>query len=274
MPRGTTFTQTDDSLSASLWQAVGKGGFARTRVSLAFQPIVDLATSQIVKTEALLRAKNGGQAAVPPMIAIAEAKKQGILADLTYLIFFEACRQTLIWQKMIGEPLGISVNVSILTFSEPRFAETVKRLIAEIGISPESVQIEITETDEPPKAFEQARKNAAELRTAGIKIVIDDFCTGFSAYYLRIDKCLTGIKIDRQFVGALPKADGQATIERYLAIADECNLRVTGEGIETSEQMTILQSLGCPLGQGYYFSRPGSAEEIGQKIRQGLISQN
>jgi EAL domain-containing protein (putative c-di-GMP-specific phosphodiesterase class I) len=244
---------------AELRTAIEEGQFV-----LHYQPIVDLATDRIAGFEALVRWRHPKRGLVPPMEFIPFAEVTGLIVPLGRLVTVAACRQLRALRDagIAGPEMTMSVNVSPRQAAEPGFAAEVGGILAEIGVEPSALVLEITESL-MLDASAASDGSLRQLRDMGVQLVIDDFGTGFSAleYFKRF--AVQGLKLDRSFIGGLGHSRvDTAIVTATLAFAQALGLSVTAEGIETIEQLDRLRALGCLQGQGYLFSPAVPAEDL------------
>jgi diguanylate cyclase (GGDEF)-like protein/excisionase family DNA binding protein len=239
-------------LDSELREALQRGQF-----SLSYQPIVGFPTGRIVGAEALLR-WNHPTREIGPLEFIELAEESGEIVAIGAWVLREACRQARAWQRAFrgARDLRISVNTSARELVEGSYVDGVKAALAESGLSPASLTLEITESmmlADETAAIAALRR----LRELGVHIVVDDFGTGYSSlsYLKRLP--VDGLKIDRSFVEGLGEAREKSAIVRAtIALARALGLTVTAEGIENTAQLRRLLALQCDLGQGYHFSPP------------------
>ncbi|HEY2788065.1 MAG TPA: EAL domain-containing protein [Gaiellales bacterium] len=230
---------------------------------LHYQPLVDLKTGAIVGVEALVRWQDGARLVMPgDFIPLAE--RTGLIGAMSEWVIFEACRQGCEWRDA-GLDLYVSVNLPP-AYWEPTAMRGVLRTIESFGLSPDRMMIEITES-----AFMNALQRnevLAELHHRGLKVAIDDFGTGHSSLGRLHQMAVTTLKIDRSFVADLPDDHGaQVLVSTMIKMAEGLGLQPLAEGIETEQQRAFLIEHGCPLGQGYLFSKPVPAELIAPLVR-------
>jgi diguanylate cyclase (GGDEF)-like protein/PAS domain S-box-containing protein len=236
---------------------------------LHYQPKVSLADQHITGFEALVRWNHPRRGLLYPSEFIPVAEETGLIVPLGLWILHEACRQMAAWHaSMVREPpLSISVNVSFKQLDEVSLAEEVERILAETGLDPTTLKLEITESS----IMENAELAVATLRRfkeLNISLEIDDFGTGYSSLsYLR-QLPFDTVKIDRSFVKEIGTSDDTSKIiNTILQLAQSLGMDVVAEGVETQDQLARLTAMGCPSGQGYYFSKPVDAERAQRLIR-------
>jgi predicted signal transduction protein with EAL and GGDEF domain len=241
----------------------------RNEFRVFYQPKVLIATGQMISLEALVRWERPGIGLVPPDRFIPLAEETGLILSIGQWVLEEACRQTVIWQNAYPSepPLSVSVNLSARQFQNANLVDDIARALRETQLPPGSLVLEITESvvmqaGPAPIATLQA------LKALGVRLAIDDFGTGYSslAYLQRFPVDM--LKIDRSFIRGMEEGDGDVAIVRaVIMLAQTMNLDVTAEGIETAEQLAHLQSLGCTVGQGYFFARPLPGEEMAAHLK-------
>jgi EAL domain-containing protein (putative c-di-GMP-specific phosphodiesterase class I) len=241
-----------------------RAAIADQAFELHYQPIVSLATDQIVGFEALIRWRHPERGLVPPNEFIPLAEATGLIVPLGRIVTASACRQLVAFRGAAPgrERLTMSVNVSPRQALEPGFAAEVADILAESGLEPSALILEITES---LMLHESAASDGSlrRIRDLGVQLVVDDFGTGFSAleYFKRF--AVQGLKIDRSFIDGLGRSrEDTAIVTATLAFASALGLTVTAEGVETTDQLDRLKALGCHQGQGFLFARPTPAEGV------------
>ena len=222
-----------------------------------YQPIVDLRTERIVGFEALARWPHPSRGLVPPATFIQLAEETELIIPLGDQILELACRQARSWrERWPGERLVMSVNLSPRQFGDPGLVASIGEVLELTGLDPAALELEITETSVMDRS-EAGLRALADLRALGVRLVLDDFGTGWSSLaYLR-QLPLDAIKIDKAFVTELDETDRNvAIVQAVLSLAHGLGITVVAEGIETPLQARRLRELGCDLGQGYVWSRP------------------
>jgi diguanylate cyclase (GGDEF)-like protein len=240
-------------LEGDLRIAIAEGGF-----EIHYQPIVDLRSNEITGCEALLRWRHPVRGMVSPAEFVPVAEETGLIEEIGQWVLRTACAEAATWPANIR----LAVNVSPVQFKSPTLSLKVATALAETGLDPRRLELEITE------AVLIADDDAAlvalnQLRALGVHIALDDFGTGYSSLsYLQrfpFDK----IKIDRSFVKELMRGTGSSSIiKAVVSIAADRNMITTAEGVETEAQRETVQALGCTQMQGYLFSAARPALEI------------
>jgi len=222
--------------------------------------------------EALVRWRHPLKGLIPPAEFIGVAEENGQIVPLGRWVLQEAIRQAVEWEASLPDrgPFSLSVNVSARQLQDPDLVGQLARLLNETGFNPGHLVLEITESvlmQDKGGTVEKLR----ELKRLGLRLAIDDFGTGYSSLgYLRhfpVDV----LKIDKAFVDDIVGGTEQSAVARaIIGLSDALHLTTVAEGIETAGQLGLLRSLGCELGQGYYFSPPLPAMAFEAMLRHGL----
>ncbi len=239
-----------------------RSGFQRGELFLAYQPQVDLATNAAFGAEALLRWRTEDGRLIGPDRFIPIAEYSGLIVDIGEWVLRQALAELVRLHAAGHSTFTMSVNVSQVQFRHPHFVDMLRRALDDTGAPPEYVELEITESmamEEPALLVEKL----AQVKRTGVSIAIDDFGTGFSSLShlqrLQVDR----LKIDRTFVTEITgSARGSSIAEMVIQLGRNLGLSVIAEGVEDERQAHILRSLGCPLAQGFLFSRPLSPEAL------------
>ncbi len=232
-------------------------------LELFYQPKIDLMTRQMVGSEALLRWNDQVLGWVSPAEFIPVAETRGLMPQLGNWVLQTACSQLKQWQQQGNQHAGrIAINVSACQLEAPDFVETVLNAVEATGISPETIELELTESilmSDP----EQAVTLLNRLKGHGFSLAIDDFGTGYSslAYLKRLP--INTLKIDRAFVRDMQHDSGnRAIVATIIAMARQLGLTTVAEGVENLEQSFELLELGCSQAQGFHYGRPVAADEF------------
>ncbi|TQS45663.1 putative bifunctional diguanylate cyclase/phosphodiesterase [Cryptosporangium phraense] len=219
--------------------------------SVFYQPVVDLQTGRWVGVEALARWES-----FSPDQFIPAAEDSGLIVALGTWVLRQACRDAAAWHRDHGT--RVAVNVSVHQLREANFTVVVESALADSGLPPSALTLEITESVLLGTGMPRAITHLAELRRAGVRVAIDDFGTGFSSLAYLQELPIDTIKIDRAFVPCAQPGDARqfALVRTIVQLARGFRLGTVVEGIETSWQSRVLRLLGCQLGQGYYYSKP------------------
>ena len=224
---------------------------------LNYQPIVDLRTGDVVGAEALIRWDHPTQGRIAPSVFIPLAEESGLIDEIGTWVLRTACVEVARWAQLSpGRVPRVSINLSAHQLADPQLAWTVQAALAHASASPGWVTLELTESmlmDNRSVSLERLHA----IRALGVQIAIDDFGTGYSSLAYLEQFPITTIKIDRSFVTPLddPKR-GAGVVHAIIEIGGALGLTTVAEGIETRAQLSRLRDLGCPLGQGYLFSKP------------------
>lgn len=228
------------------------------RLRLVYQPQINVDTGELYGLEALARWRDPEHGDVPPSRFITLAEEVGEIENIGRWVIREACRQLAQWRSQAFRV----VNLSALHFHSSQLFSQVAAAMEEFSIPGNQLTLEITESMmmDPDEALLQRIKM---LRDAGVGLSIDDFGTGFSGLSRLVMLPVTEIKIDKSFVdGCLMDTRSRSLLEVITRIGQSFNMMVVAEGVEKEEQLQLLRAIGCPVVQGYYFSRPLSPEDI------------
>ena len=231
-----------------------------------YQPVVSLPWEKIVGVEALVRWRHPERGLLPPSSFIPLAEEIGVISALGADVLKTACAQGCAWNRVAGGALRISVNFSARQLQAPDAAAGVEAVLRETGLEPSRLALEITESV-AMQNLEATLRTLNDLKTLGVGIMLDDFGTGYSSLaYLRKFPIDT-IKIDRSFVQGLIASPDDASIARAaIVMAHELRMTVIAEGVETLAQRDFLYQSSCDEMQGYLFSEPLAAEELGPRL--------
>lgn len=244
-------------MEQDLRHAVANGG-----LQLFYQPLVDMKTRKIVAFEALVRWPHPTFGMLPPDVFIPLAEEINVIDQLGNWVIRTACAQAAQWPCEIA----VAVNVSPLQFRETSLLPTIINALSSSGLAPRRLELELTESTLLNQSDDLMR-TLSSIRDLGVKLAMDDFGTGYSSLsYLerfRFDK----IKIDKKFIQSMSASvETSAIVSAIINLSQTIGARTTAEGIETEEQFDQISERGCNQGQGYLFSRPVAATEIGALI--------
>ena len=240
----------------------------RNEFELFYQPIIGLDSASLEGFEALVRWNHPQLGLINPNDFIPLSEKTGLIIPMTVQILHSACTQIVRWQEELndGRPLSIAVNLSGKHFVHPALVEQIRTVIAETGITPACLKLELTESALMENA-ETATLMLKQIKETGVQISVDDFGTGYSSLSYLHRFPIDTLKVDRSFVSTMEEGSENGEIVRtVIALAKALNLAVVAEGIETIHQFHQLRILGCEYGQGYLFSRPLPVGEISRLL--------
>lgn len=227
---------------------------------LHFQPKADLATGKLCGIEALIRWQPPGLSIISPLNFISIAEETGQIKKIGSWVLVNACRKAVEFKKLTGKQISVAVNVSPRQFRQLDLVGTVESALKNSGIDPNCLELEITESClvSDTRVF---IKTLHELKSLGVSLAIDDFGTGYSSMAYLKDFPVDRLKIDRVFVSNLEtEPTNIAILKAIIALGHSLGLKVVAEGVETAYQQAFLHGVGCDELQGYYYSKPLSAE--------------
>jgi diguanylate cyclase (GGDEF)-like protein len=244
-----------------------RGAVGRGELRLAYQPIVAVARRRIVGVEALLRWDHPERGRVPPGDFVPLAEQTGLIVPIGRWVLQEACTEATNWPAPApGAPAPyVTVNVSGRQFAQPDFVATVAEVLEATGLEPARLGLEITES--MLLADGDAFDTIVALKALGVRVLLDDFGTGYSslAYLQRFP--IDVLKVDRSFVAAAKDDRGSGMLAAVAGIGAAVGLEVVAEGVETGEELTVLNELGYDFAQGYHFAVPSSPEALAALLR-------
>ncbi|WP_144701228.1 sensor domain-containing protein [Fictibacillus phosphorivorans] len=266
------FTLERLKLEGFLRKAVQKG-----ELEPYFQPQFCLKTERILGFEALVRWNHPDLGLVSPMQFIPLAEEIGLIDEIGRFVLFESCKQLKRWHDDGAPHLSISVNVSGRQFQRLSFVYEVKEAIETAGISAEYLHLELTEST-MIQNVQYSISIMEELRELGVRLSIDDFGTGYSSLSYLKDFPVDYLKIDQSFIRHLSddffNTSDAAIIKAIIMMCEGLSLSTVAEGVETHEQMKLLQEYGCHTAQGYIISKPMPACEASEFLRTFLLPKN
>lgn len=250
------------ALASSLHRAL-----EREELRVYYQPRLDLTSGRIIGAEALVRWQHPQQGLIPPDRFIPVAEETGLIIPIGRWVLAEASRQNKAWQAAGLPTLCVSVNLSPIQFRRADLVREVADILAETGLLPEYLELEVTESFVMHDA-ERINATMRQLKQLGVAIAVDDFGTGYSSLsYLKrfpVDR----LKVDRSFVRDIHQdPDDAAIVRAIITLGHALGLKVVAEGVETPEHQAFLRQHGCDEGQGYLYSRPVTAVELEAMLR-------
>lgn len=227
-----------------------------------YQPLICLKDQRMIGAEALVRWQHPERGLVPPGEFIPIAEESGLIGAIDAWVLEQACRQMVAWQAVGAALRFVAVNVSSRLFSRGELDLRVARILAETGLDPALLELEVTESAVMDNA-DAALALLGRLRELGVRLAIDDFGTGYSSLARLKRMPVHKLKLDQSFVRGLPHDQDDVAITRaVIALGHSLGLKVLAEGIEQVEQAELLLALGCDHAQGYYFGRPQPADRL------------
>jgi EAL domain-containing protein (putative c-di-GMP-specific phosphodiesterase class I) len=239
--------------------------------SLYYQPKVDIGSGRITAMEALVRWNHPDLGLLPAGDFIPLAEETGVIFPLGEWVLRQACQQNRAWQEQGLPPIRVAVNISGYQLQQRSLVEHIEGILAETGLAPSSLEIEVTETvimQNPDFAVSVLKG----LRDLGIHLSIDDFGTGYSSLAHLKRFSVNTLKIDKSFMRDIESSDTDAAIATaIIAMGNSLKLQVIAEGVETEGQLAFLRKNSCQEMQGFLFSRPIPAQEVPAFIRKTML---
>lgn len=241
---------------------------ANNEFTLHYQPIVDLESSKLIGVEALIRWVHPEKGVISPAEFIPVAEEDGLIHDIGRWVMRTAFIQKKEWEELGYPHLKMSINVSGKSLVQNGFVNEIRDLLRRTNLNSQEIQLEITETVLIEK-MAASTKVLEEISKMGIKIALDDFGTGYSSLTYLKNLPIDVVKLDAHFIkGILENGEDSVIVESVIKLTHDLKLQMVAEGIETKEQLSLLQSNDCDFGQGYLFSRPVSWYDIEQLMEQ------
>lgn len=245
-----------------------KATLAQRGLDVHYQPQVSLADGCPVGVEALVRWRHPVWGMVAPDRFIGIAERTGLIVDLGEFVLERACRDQVAWRQRGLPPLRVAVNVSMTQFRSPRFLPAIRRVLAETGIRPVDLELEITESM-VMNDVQIVISTLQAIKALGVTVAIDDFGTGFSSlahlHTLPIDR----LKVDRSFVHDIDEGNpGGKIAEMIVSLGHTLGKCIIAEGIEQAATAEVLRGWGCQEGQGYLYARPMPGNELANWLQE------
>ena len=264
------YTQ-DMNEKAERWLAMENGlrrALERNELVLLYQPQLNISNSRVIGAEALIRWNRDGQGFVSPADFIPLAEETGLIIPIGEWVLRTACLQAQALHQQGFADFIMAVNISAKQFQHPGFIKLVAQVLQETGLTATRLELEITESI----AMYDAEKNIAtmnELRDLGIQLSIDDFGTGYSSLSYLKRFPINKLKVDQSFIRNMDSEPNNASITKTVILLGRgLNLTIIAEGVETKEELALLQQYGCDEVQGYLFSRPISSDKLEQFLNE------
>jgi diguanylate cyclase (GGDEF)-like protein/PAS domain S-box-containing protein len=237
----------------------------KDELHLHYQPQVDLASGQLVGAEGLLRWTSPELGHVGPERFIPIAEDMGLIVEIGSRALDLAARQLATWDRHGMRLPHIAINLSVMQLEHIGLVDEIETILQKHAVDPARLELEITESLMMRQAA-QPMTTLKALRDLGVKLVVDDFGTGYSSLSLLHRLPLHQVKIDKSFIFPLPNdTQSQAVTKTIIALGKNLGLEVLAEGVETAEQAAWLNSVGCPLAQGYHYDRPLAPEAFARR---------
>lgn len=230
---------------------------ARRGLEVHYQPIIDLRTGRLAAAEALIRWNHPERGPIPPSVFIPTAEATGTISAISDHVLTSVSEDIAKWnvESMLPEGARIAVNISATEFAQRGFVDRMSATLRNAGVSPQQVELEITETL-LMSDVESAARHLRDLDALGFLVALDDFGTGYSSLSYLHTLPLHTLKVDRTFVGDLQDGRSEMITRSILALAQSLGIISVGEGVETAEQRRFLRDAGCDLVQGFLFAPP------------------
>jgi diguanylate cyclase (GGDEF)-like protein/PAS domain S-box-containing protein len=253
------------ALETSLRRALERNEFF-----LHYQAKLDLTSGDITGAEALLRWQHPDLGVVSPAQFIPLAEETGLIVPIGKWVLSRACAQAVAWQRQGMAPMCMAVNLSPRQFADDDLVQDIAHILAESGLDPTLLELEITESMVMQNP-ERAIRLLTAIKSMGVRLAIDDFGTGYSSLAQIKRFPIDTLKVDRSFIRDIPQnTEDNGITEAIIAMAKTLSLTVVAEGVETKEQQSFLREHACDEMQGYYFSKPITAELFFELVKEHL----
>ncbi|MGB7413340.1 MAG: EAL domain-containing protein, partial [Thermosynechococcaceae cyanobacterium] len=246
----------------------------RSELLLYYQPKINIQTGAIMGLEALIRWQHPERGLVSPATFIPLAEETGLIIEIGEWVLRTACQQAVEWHRQGLMPLSVAVNLSPRQFYQPNLPEIVDQVLLQTQLPPQSLELEVTETT-AVKNMDFTKSVLRQLKDIGVHIAMDDFGTGYSSLNYLKELPFNTLKIDQSFIRDLkPQSTDVEIIKAVLGLGRGLNLEIVAEGVDSEEQLGVLQELECEIVQGYLFSRPLPADEITTLLKANWLDRN
>jgi diguanylate cyclase (GGDEF)-like protein len=246
-------------------------GITSGQLALVYQPVVNLETGRITGAEALVRWDHPRRGRLSPDSFIGIAEETGLIVQLGQWVLEEACQQLRGWQLSLPSDasLTMSVNLSVRQLEQASIVDAVRDVVDQFALDPSTLTLEITETVIIDH-METDRSRLTALKNLGVQIALDDFGVGYSSLRYVDDLPVDVLKVDRSFVGGITDTEPTPVLEAIIALGARLGVHTVAEGIEHPNQLAALKSIGCDLGQGYWFSPPVAPDAFADLLTRNL----
>jgi diguanylate cyclase (GGDEF)-like protein len=249
-----------------------RGAIARAEITVHYQPEFDVRSSRLVRFEALARWTHPTLGAIPPSKFIPIAEESGLIVPFGAYIMECACEEAVKWQTISDHPIQVAVNVSSLQFMRDTFVVEITEILQRAKLNPKLLQIELTESV-MLTGTDRASRVMKELHALGVTLAIDDFGTGYSCFSYLPRLPFDALKIDRSFVKELEqRPETKAMVHSLITLAHNLKMQVIVEGIETHDQLEMIENLGGNEVQGFLLGRPTPDPQSEIRLRQNSAS--
>lgn len=258
-------------LENALREAIGTN-----QMFLAYQPILSLEDRRLECVEVLLRWRHPELGSISPAQFIPIAEETRLILPLSDIVLRQACLQFLHWREHMPElaPRYISVNLSRVQLTDPQLAKRMMAILDEMGMPPECLQLEVTES-QIMQQRSMASELLAEFKRHGVRLAMDDFGAGYSSLSCLQEYPFDTLKVDRTLTDNISRGRGfSALLHAVVSLAENLGLEIVAEGIERVDQLVLLQALGYTYGQGFLLGRPLTADALEEWARTGAGSGN
>ena len=236
-------------------------------LDLHYQPQVNLATGQISGVEALLRWEDSELGKIGPDVFIPIAEEFGLIVQISEWVINEACRQAQQWITAFKSPLTMSINISAVHFNNQSLEAMIADALKKTGLNPRHLELELTETS-ILQDLDQATETLEAFKCMGLQLALDDFGTGYSSLSYLMKLPFDKLKIDQSFIRNLrTETKGTAIVSAIISMSHSLGMSVIAEGVEQKEHMQVLLQMRCDDVQGFYISRPLTAEKFADFIQ-------
>jgi EAL domain-containing protein (putative c-di-GMP-specific phosphodiesterase class I) len=244
----------------------------RGELRLHYQPQVEITSGRLVGLEALVRWHHPKRGVIPPSEFIPIAETTGVIVQLGNWVFGDACRQFKAWEAEGIAPKMLAVNLSAIQCRHVNLENDFREILFSYGVDPSRLEVELTESVLMDNALQQ-RHVVERLKSLGLKIAIDDFGTGYSSLNYLANFPVDRLKIAQELVfGVTNDLRHELVVKAAIRLAHDLGIEVIAEGVETEAQARFLVAAECKNAQGYFFSRPLTAENATVLLREGRVN--